>query len=74
MADDYIDVRFLSVAIPVILRVMRRRNMLKPADLTDLRVALQNGARGDMYHRLSRILDETVMDREEKRETPKKHG
>lgn len=70
--DDQIDYRFLSVAIPVILRVMRRRNMLKPADLTDLRVALGNSLPSDMTARLHRILDETQMDREEKRETPRK--
>lgn len=74
MDDDRVDHRFLSAFVLVTLKAMRRKNMLKPADLTELRLALQSGSRGPVYERLKRVLDETVLEKEERRETPRKPG
>lgn len=69
-----VDHRFLRAFVIVVLRVLRRKYLLKPADLTELRIALDEGARGETYDRLKRELEETTMDREEKRETPRTPG
>lgn len=71
---DEVDFGFLKAFVLVFLRVARRKSWLKPADLTELRVALKEGRRGEFYDQLNRLLEETQMDREEKRETPRKPG
>jgi len=70
---DEVDYRFLRAFVIVVLKVLRRKYLLKPSDLTELRIALEEGARGETYQRISRILEETAMEREEKKDTPKKH-
>lgn len=58
----------------VVLRALRRKKLLYPADLTE--IAVQAGRLGihhDTKRAMLRIAAETVMDREEKRETPRKH-
>lgn len=70
---DHLTPHFQNTALLVILRVLRRRKMLKPADLTDLRLALhKNHAPEELSGKIARLLEETVLEREERRETPRK--
>lgn len=69
--DDRLTPAAQDTALLVILRVMRRKKMLKPADLTDLRVALMHN-RGveNVKDKLLRLLEETWLEKEEKKDTP----
>ena len=66
--------RFVETAIFVFLRVARRKNWLKPADLTELRLAAENRTPPDppVPTRIARLLAETWAEKEERKDTPRK--
>lgn len=73
MFRDEMTVQFQTAALFVILRVLRRKKWLEPADLTELRIALEhNRVPENLRNKLTRLLDETVLERETKKDTPRK--
>lgn len=73
MNGNDLDRRFVETAIFVVLRVLRRKKLLTPADLTDLRVALEHRrVPDDLVAKAHRLLAEQPLEREDRRETPRK--
>lgn len=73
MFRNGLSAQFQDTALLVILRVLRRKKWLEPADLAELRIALEHNREPEnLSNKLHRLLDETVLERETKKDTPRK--
>lgn len=69
------DVELLSAIVPVMLRAMRRKNMFRPSEKTAMHVAATKAiATGALRTAILSALEETLLEKEERRDTPRKPG